>query len=182
MLRISAGKAKNKQLITPDIEGYRAVQEVAKMAVFAIIGDKIEDKNCLDLFAGSGNMGIEALSRGAGYCTFVDENPDAILAIEKNLFNCNFFDNFDIQRKNALKFVTSTDQTYDYVFLDPFYADQTNRHLLKNLGRICREYCNIFFFHASDYTLKDDLTATGLELLSERRFGKSSISQLTKTA
>jgi 16S rRNA (guanine966-N2)-methyltransferase len=182
MLRITAGSAKNKQLLTPEIEGYRAVQEIAKMAVFSIIGDKLEGRLCLDLYAGSGNMGIEALSRGAAHCTFVDENPEAILVIEKNLFNCNFFENFDLERKNALKFVTATDKVFDYIFIDPFYADQSNRHLLKSLSRICNKNTSIFFFHSSDYNLKEALPSDDLEIARERRFGKSSISQLTKKA
>ncbi len=180
MLRISTGSAKNKSLETPEIEGYRAVQEVAKMAVFSIIGENITGKSCLDLFSGSGNMGIEALSRGADFCTFVDENPLAITTIEKNLFKCNFFENFDIYRKNALKFVTTTDKKYDVVFLDPFYQDKTNRHLIKSLSRICNDNAYIFFFHASDYDLSVDLLGSDLEIVSQRRFGKSSVSQLTK--
>lgn len=182
MLRITAGSAKNKPLETPEIEGYRAVQEVAKMAIFSIIGEDIQGKKCLDLYAGSGNMGIEALSRGAEYCTFVDENPEAIKTIEKNLFSCSFFENFEVKRKNALKFVTSTEDTFDYIFLDPFYADQTNKHLIKSLSRICNNKAQIFFLHASDYSIEKDLQDTDLEVASIRRFGKSSISQLTKKA
>ena len=180
MLRVSSGTAKNKKLETPEIEGYRAVQEVAKMAVFSIIGDKIENAECLDLFAGSGSMGIEALSRGAAYCTFVDENPLAIATIEKNLFKCNFFENFEIYRKDALKFVNATSKTYDLIFLDPFYQNQSNRHLIKGLARICNENTYIFFFHANDYDLEPHPTDSGLEIAGRRRFGKSAITQLTK--
>ncbi|NMB70358.1 methyltransferase [candidate division WWE3 bacterium] len=180
MLRISTGIAKNKSLETPEIVGFRAVQEIAKMAVFSIIGNDIADKTCLDLFSGSGNMGIEALSRGAGFCTFVDENPLAITTIEKNLFKCGFFENFDIYRKNVLKFVNSTDKRYDVIFLDPFYQDKTNKHLIKSLPRICNDNAYIFFFHASDYDLSLDAVDSGLKIVSQRRFGKSSVSQLTK--
>ncbi len=182
MLRISSGSVKNKKLESPNIEGYRAIQEVAKMAVFSILGEDIKDSEVLDLYAGSGNMGIEALSRGASFCTFVDENPESIKTIEKNLFTCGFMDNFELSRKDSLKFVLSTDKTFDVIFLDPFYKDLSHKHLLKNISRICRDNSKIFFFHAPEYMIEADLADTGLDIVSERKFGQSTVSQLTKRA
>ena len=61
-LRITTGSAKNKKLVAPELPGFRAVQEIAKSSMFSIIGDQVEGAVCLDLFAGSGNLGIEALA------------------------------------------------------------------------------------------------------------------------
>jgi len=74
-IRIITGTAKNRKLKAPNIEDFRAVQEIAKSSLFSILGEKIKNAVCLDLFSGSGNLGIEALSRGAKRCDFVDENP-----------------------------------------------------------------------------------------------------------
>ena len=87
MLRITSGTAKNKKIRVPKIQEFQAVQEVAKLAIFSMLGEKVVDATCLDLFAGSGNMGIEALSRGAKWCDFVDKNRKSTDVIKENLVN-----------------------------------------------------------------------------------------------
>lgn len=180
MLRITTGKAKNKQLSTPNIEGYRGVQEVAKQAIFAILGEEILEKTCLDLFAGSGNLGLEALSRGAKHCDFIDEHPRAIQAIEENIKKCGFEEQTNIKRSNAVKYAGNTENKYDLIFLDPFYEDTNHIFLMKNLEDILEENGKIVFFHGDKLDIQKTIKDTNLKVIDERRFGHSFFTILAK--
>jgi 16S rRNA (guanine966-N2)-methyltransferase len=172
-LRVTTGTAKNKRLKTPSIEGFRAVQEVAKLAVFAILEDKVIDARVLDLYSGSGNMGLEALSRGAQTCDFVDEDYCAVGVITENIKNCNFGERSAVFRKDAVKFAGNTENTYDLVFVDPFYKDTNHVFLMKCLEQILEDSGVIVFFHAPETDLNKILADTDLVIKDERRFGKS---------
>ncbi len=179
-LRVSSGTAKNKGLKVPNIEGFRAIQEVMKQSVFSIIGENIEDSECLDLYAGSGNMGIEALSRGAGHCTFVDENYEAIRAIKENIQNCGFEEKSTVIRSDSTKFAANTDQKFDLIFVDPYYTDTAHAFLLKNLGEILNDDGTVFFFHGENLELGRITNEAGLKIVDERKFGKSIFSTIKK--
>ena len=142
-IRITTGIAKNKKIKAPNIEGFRAVQEVAKSSVFSILGNKVLGAFCLDLFSGSGNMGLEALSRGAEWCDFVDSNYFSCEAVRENIVNCGFIERSEVIRKEAAKYVVNTEKTYDIIFLDPFYDDINHKFLVSNLENILNE--NIFY-------------------------------------
>lgn len=172
-IRITTGIAKNKKLKAPDIEGFRAVQEVAKSSVFSILGDKVPESMCLDLFSGSGNMGLEALSRGAEWCDFVDSNYFSCEAIRENIVNCGFLEKAEVIRKEAAKYVVNTEKTYDIIFLDPFYDDTNHKFLVSNLENILNKDGLIVFFHGENLDLKSLIEGTGLNIMEERKFGKS---------
>ncbi|KKS07775.1 hypothetical protein A3K01_01900 [candidate division WWE3 bacterium RIFOXYD1_FULL_43_17] len=172
-LRITTGSAKNKKLIAPEIPGFRAVQEIAKSSMFSIIGEKIEGAVCLDLFAGSGNLGIEALSRGASWCDFVDGNKESAEAIRKNVEDCNFFEKSSVTLKNAVKYVASTETKYDLIFMDPFYNDTSHAHLFKNLGNSLKDGGVIFYFHEDGVDIAQILEKTIFEVANTRKFGVS---------
>ncbi len=172
-IRITTGIAKNKKLKAPSIEGFRAVQEVAKSSVFSILGNKVPGSLCLDLFSGSGNMGLEALSRGAEWCDFVDSNYFSCEAIRENIVNCGFLEKAEVIRKEAAKYVVNTEKTYDIIFLDPFYDDTNHKFLVSNLENILNKDGLIVFFHGENLDLKSLIEGTGLNIMEERKFGKS---------
>jgi 16S rRNA (guanine(966)-N(2))-methyltransferase RsmD len=172
-IRITTGIAKNKKLKIPEIEDFRAVQEIAKSSVFSIIGEKVVNSTCLDLFAGSGNMGLEALSRGAKWCDFVDENPISVKTIKENIINCGFLEKSEVFRKKATKYITKTDKKYDLIFIDPFYKDISQKYLVSNLKNILNKDGIIVFFHGENLNIKDLVQGTNLKILEERSFGKS---------
>jgi len=134
-LRVTTGTAKNKRLKCPKILEFRAVQEVAKEAIFAMLGESVLGARCLDLFAGSGNMGIEALSRGAVWCDFVDENPKAVRVVEENLVSTGLAEKAEVFKEEAVKFVGNCPDFYDIVFVDPFYKDTKHKFLMELLER-----------------------------------------------
>lgn len=179
-IRIITGLAKNKKLKAPDIEGFRAVQEISKASLFSMLGEKITDAVCLDLFAGSGNLGLEALSRGALWCDFVDENSESIKAIEENIVECGFLEKSSIIRKDAGKYVTNANRNYDVILVDPWYKDTSHRHLVSNVENILKENGIIAFFHGDELKLETLIQGTSLIISEERKFGKSIVTLLKK--
>ncbi len=183
-LRISSGTVKNKKLKVPEIEYFRPVQEVAKQAVFAILGEKTVDAKCLDLFAGSGNMGIEALSRGAAWCDFIDNDNKAIRTIEQNLFDCGFTEQGEVIYRDSLKYIQSisehdTSKKYDVIFIDPFYEDTAQKHLLKIVPLVMNENANVVIFYGTQLNIEDIVKDTILTIETSRRFGSSHFSILS---
>ena len=180
-IRITTGIAKNKRLKAPSIEGFRAVQEIAKSSLFSILGEKIENAVCLDLFAGSGNMGLEALSRGADWCDFVDDNYFSSEAIKENILNCGFLEKSEVFRKESSKFVVNAPKKYDLIFLDPFYDDVSQRHLISNLGSILNNDGVAIFFHGENLDIEKLISSTEMKIMEERKFGKSIFTILSVT-
>jgi len=176
MLRITSGSAKGKKLDTPDIPGYRAVQDKAKLAIFSILGRKILGAKCLDLYAGSGNLGIEALSRGGRYCDFVDESKRAEDVILKNLKDLNFLERSEVYRQDVIKFAADAFSKYDIIFVDPFYEDKHFRHLFQLLEEIINEGGVIVFSHGEDTDIDDALSKTqNLVVHDSKRYGSAHI-------
>lgn len=180
MLRITTGTAKDKRLKIPEIEGFRGVQEIAKMSLFSILGEGIVGSVCLDLFAGSGNLGLEALSRGASWCDFVDEEPLSIRAIEENIHNCGFLEMSGVFRKNAIKFIETCENKYDFIFLDPFYEDTAQKHLFKTIGNILKVGGKIFYFHKSGIEVGEMMENGVLKITDTRKFGDSTFEVVEK--
>lgn len=172
-LRITTGSAKNKKLSTPDIPGYRAVQEIAKSSLFSIIGDRIEGAVCLDLFAGSGNLGLEALSRWAAWCDFVDANRESVTAIKTNIENCGFFEKSSVSLKNAAKYLAATDKRYDFIFMDPFYGDLAQQHLLNLTRDHLKDGGQLIYFHDTTENVENMVQKAGLCITDSRTFGNS---------
>lgn len=123
MMRVITGLAKGIRLQTPEGETTRPTSERAKEAVFSMIQFEIEGRRVLDLFAGSGQLGIEALSRGAKEATFADFSKAAIQCVRANLKKTGFEANAVVYAGDALSFLRGRPQgKFDLVFLDPPYA------------------------------------------------------------
>lgn len=178
MIRISSGEAKNKKLKIPNVEGFRAVQEIVKQSVFGIISNRIADATCLDLYAGSGAMGLEALSRGAKWCDFVDEHKNSVRTIKDNIEAVGFADKSEVFHSDAIKYCANTGSKYDFIFIDPFYNDLKHKFLLKQVGEVLKKEGTVFFLHGTPLNINDVLGDSGLKLIDQRKFGASLISAL----
>jgi 16S rRNA (guanine966-N2)-methyltransferase len=117
-MRIVAGLRKGATIYAPKGRDTRPTSDRVREAVFAILGS-VEGANVLDLFAGSGALGLEALSRGAASATFVESDPVAIKAIERNLEKLGLEGR--IVRTDAARYIARTQERYDLVFVDPPY-------------------------------------------------------------
>ncbi len=123
-MRVITGSARGRRLITLDGEDVRPTTDMVKEAIFSILQFDIEGRTVLDLFAGSGQLGIEALSRGAKLCTFVDQSGKAIDVVRKNLENCSLIDRARVLKTDALVYVSgkaAPSERCDIALLDPPY-------------------------------------------------------------
>lgn len=133
-MRIITGKAKGIILKAPLGDLTRPTADRVKEAVFSMLQFDIEDRTVLDLFAGSGQMGLEALSRGAKEATFVDKSKDAIKLIKENATKSKLSDNSLIFQADYLEFLQKNiGKSYDIIFLDPPYAAKMYKPALKKL-------------------------------------------------
>jgi 16S rRNA (guanine966-N2)-methyltransferase len=116
-LRITGGYLKGKQLKVPD--SARPVTTRVKNNIFDLIGEEIQNARVLDLFSGSGNLGLEALSRGAANAVFVDHNLDSVRVIEKNVANLKLEDITVVKKGDYKIVVKRLDEKFDIIFIDP---------------------------------------------------------------
>ncbi len=122
-MRVISGKYKGIFLDGFDIVGTRPTMDRVKESMFATVQTKLKNSICLDLFAGSGSLGIEALSNGAKYCYFVDNSNEIYRILKKNLAKLNI-DNYKVILKNykqALKEFKDSNIKFDIIILDPPY-------------------------------------------------------------
>jgi 16S rRNA (guanine(966)-N(2))-methyltransferase RsmD len=134
-MRVVAGSAKGTKLRAVPGTGTRPILDRVKTALFDILQSKIGDAAILDLFAGSGGVGIEALSRSAAHCTFIDNSPAAINIIRENLERCRLTAQANVLKKDAFNFITSARQQYDLIYVAP---PQYHRMWLRALAAIER--------------------------------------------
>lgn len=121
-MRVISGKLKGRKIEGFDLDGTRPTMERVKESLFAMIQDKLDDAIVLDLFAGSGNLGIEAISQGAKKAILVDCNIKAIKVIEKNVNNLNVESFTSIVHSDYIKAIERhKDTKFDIIFLDPPY-------------------------------------------------------------
>ena len=126
-MRVISGKYKGRTLLGFDINGTRPTMDRVKESFFAMIQSKIKDSSVLDLFAGSGALGIEAVSRGCDHASLVDINHAACSIIKKNVALTkeeNRFDIYNMRSSAALKLFAEKELKFDLVFLDPPYAKE----------------------------------------------------------
>ncbi len=123
-MRIITGRARGAAIETLEGENTRPTAERAKEALFSMIQFELEGRNVLDLFAGSGQLGLEALSRGAVSCTFIDSAREAVDIVIKNAKNAKLFDRARVSSVDYKAFLKSSagKEKYDIIFLDPPYA------------------------------------------------------------
>ncbi len=120
-MRVITGSARGRRLRTLEGQDVRPTPERVKEAVFSIIQFQIEGRRFLDLFAGSGQMGIEALSRGAREVVFVDARKDSIEIIRENLEKTGLGERGRVVSMDALAFLSQPNGKFDLAFLDPPY-------------------------------------------------------------
>ena len=121
-MRVITGTARNCRLETLSGDATRPTAERVKEGLFSAIQFDLPGRRALDLFAGSGQLGIEALSRGAVSCVFVDQNKTATEIIRRNLHAAKLAQHAQVLTTDALGFLSRTNETFDLVFLDPPYT------------------------------------------------------------
>lgn len=137
-MRIVSGKCKGRPLKAVPGNTTRPTTDKVKEALFNMIGPYFDGGIGLDLFAGSGGLGLEALSRGLEKVIFIDREPKAIQVINENIKACKFEDQTEIYRNDAeraLKALIKREITFDYIFLDPPYKKQQLVSLMEKMDQ-----------------------------------------------
>lgn len=122
-MRVITGSRRGKKLKTLDTLDTRPTTDMVKEAVFSAIQFDVAGSRVLDLFAGSGQMGIEALSRDASHCVFVDNNPAAVQVIKDNIADCKFVSESRVLNMDSLDYLKVAKGEFDIVLLDPPYGN-----------------------------------------------------------
>ena len=176
-MRVITGIARGKNLKTLDGNDVRPTSQKVKEAVFSAIQFDIEGRRVLDLFAGSGQLGIEALSRGANFGVFVDNAPKAIEVTTKNLKSCGLFDKCRVVNMNSQDFLRTTKEYFDIVFLDPPYNMGILDEILPKVCEILSE--DGIIFAESELGWKP-AEIEGLKLKKQYKYGKVLVSKFQK--
>ncbi|MEO0255249.1 MAG: RsmD family RNA methyltransferase, partial [candidate division WOR-3 bacterium] len=136
-IKIKAGFLKGKNIYVPDF--IRTTQDKVKKGIFDILGNKVINSIFLDLFAGSGNIGIEAISRGAKFCYFVEKSQKCIEVIKKNIKELKIEDKTKIIKIDAERFVKKSEEKFDVIFADPPYNYKIKREFIINILNILNQ-------------------------------------------
>lgn len=138
-MRVITGSARGRKLFSPEGNDVRPTTDKVKESVFNIIQFETEDATVLDLFSGSGQLGIEALSRGAKYTVFVDASRKSLEVVKKNVELCRFSSDCEIVLADALDYLSSSSRKFDMVFLDPPYHKNLCVKALEKLSRVLND-------------------------------------------
>ena len=147
MIRITGGENRSRLLETPSTSLTKPTMDKVRAGVFSALGDSVKGARVLDLFAGSGSYGFEALSRGAASATFIDSSSEAVKAIKKNAVSLKI-ENVSILNMDVLAFLEQNSQEFSIIFADPpykldIYEDVVNKalsnHILSENGIIVLE-------------------------------------------
>ena len=170
-MRVITGSARGKRLKELPGLDTRPTADRVKEGLFSAIQFDIEGRRVLDLFAGTGQLGIEALSRGADSAVFVEQRKDALQAVWENLETCGLSDRARVVSGDAMSYLKSGEK-FDLIFLDPPYASGLLEQALEDIARfdICRRHGIIVAESAADKTLPP--LGGPYSIYREYRYGK----------
>lgn len=176
-MRVISGKARGKKLISLEGQNTRPTLDRVKEALFNIIQFNVEDRNVLDLFAGSGALGIESLSRGAKTATFCDNSYDAIRVIKTNIENTKNEDKSIVINKDyslALNSLSKQNKKFDIIFLDPPYKTDFGIkaiNIIIELDILAED--GIIILETDDETREKEIkNIKEIEVFDERKYGR----------
>lgn len=178
-MRVITGVARGVRLVTVSgNEIVRPTSEKVKEALFSSIQFDIEGRKILDLFAGSGQLGIEALSRGAASATFVDSSDASIKAIKQNLESTHLTDKAKVFRSDYSAFCAHSYDKYDIVFLDPPYQAGFLEKAISACVPLLSDFGKIFCEHPIDVNLPESIH--DLKACKKYRYGKIAVTVYKK--
>lgn len=172
-MRVITGKCRGKKLITLEGLDTRPTTDMVKEAIFSIIQFDVPGAQVLDLFAGSGQMGIEALSREAAHCVFVDSNPDAVKIIKQNLNDCKLVAQSRVLDMDSFDYLAVSKGGFDIVLLDPPYRQGFIQRTLELIAPKLNDGAIVVCEHEKELELEDSYE--GLSLRKKYRYGKVAV-------
>ena len=178
MMRIITGSARGKKLLTLEGNDTRPTSERIKGAIFSSIQFDIENRIVLDIFAGSGQMGLEALSRGAERATFIDSSREALDIVKKNAEATGFFSKSHFLASDYRNYIrkASGREKFDLVFIDPPYAMECcieAAQSLKNADMLYRGAL-VVMESGSEVIDENDARLSDFDIIKHTSYGKKS--------
>lgn len=177
-MRVITGIARGKRLKTLEGNDVRPTTDKVKEGIFSAIQFDIEGRRFLDMFAGSGQMGIEALSRGAKSAVFVDSSSDAVKVCTENVNATGFADVAKVVRRDSIGYVSTTSETFDIAFLDPPYESGILQKALEAVSLKMSDYGIIICEHPTDIELPDKIDRFSVYRIY--RYGKINVTTYKK--
>jgi 16S rRNA (guanine966-N2)-methyltransferase len=176
-VRIIAGAAKGRKLVAVPGKGTRPITDRVKSALFSILGPDIEGATFLDLFAGTGSVGLEALSRGAGHVVFVDRARKAIETIRRNVETIGLLDRAEVLYEDAFRYLRQApaDEAFDYIYVAPPQYQNLWAEALLALNEkplLASDGLIIVQIYPKEY---HELALPNLSLVRERRYGSTAL-------
>ena len=181
-MRIISGTSKGRKLVTPRSQSLRPTSDRVKESIFNILQDDIVGKVVLDLFAGTGNLGIEALSRGAKKTIFVEKGRQALRLIQRNLTQFGLEERSEILPKDAIRAIGILKQrgeSFDLILMDPPYEKGLIQRTLMKLNSYPIYHKDSIL--VIEHNRREPLSTVmdGWNLIRQRRIGDTVISFLT---
>ena len=174
-LRIISGTYKSRKIFSPNSEkgdkgSIRPTSDRARETIFDILVNRIDFDgiNCLDLFAGTGAFGFESISRGAGYCTFVDVYAKSTALIDKTAQQLGTEEKIVIQKNDSIRYLKENGDYFEIIFADPPYGYENYEKLVNQIFSKAFEY--FILETASNYTTEYDIKKFDL---TEKKIGNS---------
>ncbi|BBH52085.1 16S rRNA (guanine(966)-N(2))-methyltransferase RsmD [Fluviispira sanaruensis] len=180
-MRVIAGKFKRRNLTTAagnDIT--RPTSDRVKESIFNMLAQELHASNVLDLFSGSGSLGIEALSRGASKVTFVEKNHEPAHCIQMNLDSLQIpKSDYSVVKSDVTRFLASysSQEKFDLIFADPPYKSPWYTHSLEDLekAKVCNKNCTVIFEMPKDLEISIQSNIKGWSKDDVRIYGKTKI-------
>jgi len=177
-MRVAGGKAKGHRLKVPKVRDIRPTQESIRTNIFNILGDFVEGKKVLDLYAGSGSLGIEALSRGADEVIFIESNKHACRIIKENLNHAKLQMKGKVMCHDVKQvLMTLPDRDVGLVLLDPPYSIGKMDHVFSALSPHLKRGGVVVYEHSKTTDVPDD---PGFTIFDRRMYGSTKVTFLTK--
>lgn len=180
-MRVIAGEARGRRLET--LEGTditRPTLSQVKEAMFSIVQFELPGARVLDLYAGSGQLGIEALSRGAARCVFIDEDRGAVNVVMRNCKACGVFDRSRVNICEAARYVSACREQFDIVLLDPPFRNGTLEKILPAVERLVAPNGTVLCESETGIVLPAEVGA--LKLHKQYKYGRVLLWKYTKPA
>jgi 16S rRNA (guanine966-N2)-methyltransferase len=175
-MRVIAGTAGGRGLVAPRGRATRPITDRVKETLFGILGSRVLDARALDLYAGSGAIGIEALSRGAVSCVFVDHDRRAVAAIRENLERTGLAAQASVRGTDVQRFLERLlDERFDLAFVDPPYEERAILAPLERLTGLLAPGATVVVKHHWRTPIPEP---SGLARWRERRFGETTLTFL----
>lgn len=173
-MRVISGQKRGKKLEVLIGEAVRPTTDKVKESVFNVVQFEVAGAKFLDLFAGSGQIGIEALSRGAQLATFVDKNKTSINVVKRNLSETNFEKSAKVINMDSILFLKKTKDVFDIAFLDPPYNSSLLDEAIFLIQNVMSEKGVIIFEHPIEKHLPDKFSDFCLSKVY--KYGKIAVS------